>query len=82
MQHIQKTTPLELHHAHPRRFFHRKSSVRFSYFLRKLKIESKHLFSEQEKRKLTLSIFNIVMVLKGKKFILTLSPLILENYEK
>lgn len=41
-----------------------------------------HSFSEQGERKLTLSIFNIVMVLKGKMLILTLNPLILENNGK
>lgn len=78
----RKATLLELIHAHLRRFFTWKNSGRISYFLRKPKVESKHSFSEQGKRKLTLSIYNIVMVLKGKMFILTLNPLISENDEK
>lgn len=66
----------------PQEVLHWKNSVRISYFLRKLKEESKHSFSEQGMRNLSLSIFNIVMVLKGKMFILTLNPHILENNEK
>lgn len=78
----RKETLLELIHVHLRRFFTWKRSVRISYFWRKPRVESKHSFSDQGKIKLALSIYNIVMVLKGKMFILTLNPLISENHEK
>lgn len=51
-----------------RRFFNWKNSVRFSFFLRKLKHRVKHSFSEQEKRRVTPSIFSMVMVTEPEKW--------------
>lgn len=58
----------ELHHAHFSRLFSWKNSVKFSCFLEKLRIHLKHSFSEWEKRRLTLSIFNRAMVTGPERF--------------